>query len=200
MADQSRYLGVNYKNLRKALYLLLFGADPIRDKDGKIIGSYADDFNSPKYKYILPLQGNFENPLNLDEANNTYLMYWIERDKSLTQDDYIQEGDTGYNRQKCVASIILRFIGKDAEDWVKSIRHLTKRKNVTAIWSGVCNAERLEYTSPVIPRRLDFYGKNSTIAFDISFKLYYDEVISTGWEPLAGINFKIEGNITVEEQ
>lgn len=188
MADIARYNGVNFNNLRKALYLLYFGIDK----------GACNSFESPKYKYIIPMQGNFENPLQLNEKD-TFMMFWIERDESLTQDDYVQYGDQGFNRQKCVASILIRFIGAEAEEWSKAFRHLTKRKGVTEIWSGVCNAEKLEYTSPIVPRKVNYTGKNSQIAFDVRFKLYYDECISTGWQPLTGVDFTFEGNIHVED-
>lgn len=188
MADIARYNGVNFNNLRKALYLLYFGIDK----------GACNSFESSKYKYIIPMQGNFENPLQLNEKD-TFMMFWIERDESLTQDDYVQYGDQGFNRQKCVASILIRFIGAEAEEWSKAFRHLTKRKGVTEIWSGVCNAEKLEYTSPIVPRKVNYTGKNSQIAFDVRFKLYYDECISTGWQPLTGVDFTFEGNIHVED-
>lgn len=196
MADQSGYFGVNFNNLRKAFYLLFFGVDLVKDENGKD-KALSQDFNSPKYRYIIPIQGNFENPLELKE-NDTFIMFWIERDQSLTQDDYVEADDTGYTRQKCVASILVRFIGKEAENWVKTFRHLAKRSGVTEIWSGVCNAEKLEYTSPIIPRKINYSGYNSQIAFDVRFKLYYDEVMTTGWKPLEGIDFTVKGEITVE--
>lgn len=188
MANPTRYLGVNFDNLRKALYLMYFGVD----------NGACNSFDSPKYKYIIPIQGNFENPLQLNEKD-TFIMYWIERDESLTQDDYVEENNTGYNRQKCVASILVRFIGKEAEQWVRAFRHLAKRSGVTDIWSSVCNAEKLEYTSPVMPRKIAYSGLNSQIAFDVRFKLYYDEVVSTGWKPLEGIDFTFNGEVTVED-
>lgn len=184
---ENKYLGVNFNNVRKALYLMFFGYD-----NGK-----CETFTSPKYAYIIPMQGNFENPIHFN-SKDTYIMYWIEEDKSLTQDDFVTTDSSGFNRQKCVASILVRFIGREAEDWVKTFRHLAKRKGVTDIWAGVCNAEKLQYTSPVIPRRLDYAGLNSQVGFDVRFKLYYDECISTGWQPLTGIDFTIEGNISVE--
>ena len=187
MGYETRYLGVNFNNLRKALYLLFFGVD-----NGK-----CNSFESEKYQYIIPMQGNFENPLQLKQ-NDTYIQYWIEQDTSLTRDDYVQEGDESWNRQKCVATVLLRFIGVQAEDWAKSFRHLYKRKGVVDIWNGVLNAEKLEYTSPIIPRKVYYSGLNSQIAFDLHIKLYYDEVISTGWKPLTGVNLKLEGNIKVE--
>ena len=138
----NKYLGVNFNNLRKAIYLLYFGVD----------NGACEDFNSPKYKYIIPMQGNFENPVNDVDANDTYIMYWIDEDTSITQDDYVvdEETNVGYNRQKCVANIMLRFIGKDAEDWARALRHLVKRSNVTQIWSGVCNAEKLDLSDTMM--------------------------------------------------
>lgn len=202
MADRAGYLGVNFNNLRKALYLFYFGVDEVKDDKGNVVKALSQDFDSPKYRYIVPMQGNFDNPLQkedeMDFAHDTFIQYWISEDKSLTQDDYIQEGATGYNRQKCVASILVRFIGKEAETWVKAFRHLAKRNNVTQIWSGVCNAEKLVYTSPIIPRRINYFGKNSQIAFDVRFKLYYDEVIATGWQPLQGVDMTVKGEVIVE--
>jgi hypothetical protein len=190
---ENRYFGVNFNNLRKALHLLYFGT---RNGD-------CNDFSTEKYKYIIPMQGSFENPLLEKEnpAKDTFILYWIEQDKSLTQDDYVVDTATniGYDRQKCVADILLRFTRREAEDWVKALRHLAKRNGVTDIWSGVCNAEKLEYTSPVIPRRVDYFGRTSQIAFDIRFKLYYDECISTGWKPLEGVDFTVTGELTLEE-
>ena len=197
------YSGVSFDNLRKALYLMFFGVD-IVEKDGKKI-ALSQSFDSPKYRYIIPMQGNFDNPLeDIPDAEgqlakNTFIEYWIDRDEELTQDDYTVEDGVPVNRQKCVALILLRFIGKDAEIWAKSFRHLIKRKGISEIWSGVCNSEKLPYTLPIVPRRINFFGKNSQIAFDVRFKLHYDESISTGWQPLEGVNMTVKGKITVED-
>lgn len=185
MGNTAGFNGVNFNNLRKALYLMFFGVD----------GGACNSFDSPKYKYIIPMQGNFENPLQITDAKDTFIMYWIERDESLTQDDFVQYGETAETRQKCVAQILLRFIGKDAETWVKTFRHLAKRSNMGNIWSGVCNAEKLEYTSPVVPRKIIYSGMNSEIAFDIRFKLYYDECMEVGWKPVTGIDINFVGGV-----
>lgn len=206
MENKARYSGLTFDNLRKALYLLFFGVDfqldengqQVKDEKGNPI-ALSQSFDSPKYKYIIPMQGNFENPLELNEKD-TYIMFWIERDEELTQDDYTMEGGVPVNRQKCVAPVLLRFIGKEAETWAKSLRHLCKRKDVGEIWSGVCNAEKLIYTAPIVPRKVNYSGLNSQIAFDVRFKLYYDESISTGWQPLTGIDFDFVGSITVEDK
>lgn len=200
MEDRTGFSGVNFDNLRKALYLMFFGVDPIYNKKGEIIDAYSQHFESPKYKYIVPMQGNFENPLQGDFAHDTFIQYWISEDKSLTQDDYTEDNEGfAVNRQKCVATILLRFIGKEADTWVRTLRHLTKRNDVGEIFAGVCNAEKLEYTMPIIPRKINYFGKNSQIAFDVRFKLYYNECIRTGWQPLEGINFKVEGHIYVDD-
>lgn len=190
MEDKPRYFGVNFTTLRVALFLMFFGED-----DGN-----WKNLNSPKYKYIIPMRGNFENPVEDKELNkDTYIQYWIEKDESLTQDDYVIIDGVGYDRQKCVASILIRTVGKEAETWIKAFRHLTKRNGMGEIWSGMCNAEKLEYTSPIRPTKLYFSGMNSEIAFDVRFKLYYDELICTNWERLEGINFKVEGHIYTED-
>ena len=201
----SVFTGVNFNNLRKALYLMYFGAEPVLDDKGNVVRFLSDSFSSPKYRYIIPLQGNFDNPLEQENpeelANNTFIEYWIERDKSLTQDDYTEDEEgVAVDRQKCVATILLRFIGKEAETWVRVFRHLTKREGIGELFYGVCNAEKLEYTMPITPRRINFFGKNSQIAFDVRFKLYYDECIRTGWQPLEGINLKVKGDVYVEDK
>lgn len=203
MADTIGFSGVDFDNLRKALYLIFFGVDPVYNDKKEIIGALSQDFNSPKYKYIVPMQGNFENPLFKEEELNkdTFIEYWISEDRSLTQDDYTTD-DSGnaVNRQKCVALILLRFIGKDASKWAKTLRHLIKRNDVHKIFAGVCNAEKLEYTMPIVPRKINYFGKNSQIAFDVRFKLYYDECIRMNWLPLEGINFKVEGKVYVDDK
>lgn len=200
MEDRAGYSGVSFNNLRKALYLMFFGVDPIYNEKLEIIDAYSQHFDSPKYKYIIPMQGNFENPLEGDFAHDTFIQYWISEDRSLTQDDYTEDGEGfAVDRQKCVATVLLRFIGKEADTWVRTFRHLTKREGVGEILYGVCNAEKLEYTMPIVPRKINYFGKNSQIAFDVRFKLYYDECIRTGWQPLEGINFKVEGHIYVDD-
>ena len=49
MENTTRYLGVNFTTFRKALYLLFFGVD----------NGNCNNLDSPKYKYIIPIQGNF---------------------------------------------------------------------------------------------------------------------------------------------
>ena len=41
---------------------MFFGVDLVKDKNGKV-KALSQDFNSPKYRYIIPMQGNFEDRL-----------------------------------------------------------------------------------------------------------------------------------------
>ena len=67
---ETRYYGVNFNNLRKALHLLYFGT-----RNGA-----CNDFSTEKYKYILPMQGDFDNPLLEHEnpAKDTFILFWID--------------------------------------------------------------------------------------------------------------------------
>ena len=181
------YIGVNFNNLRKALYIIFFGVEG------------SGTFESENYKYVIPMQASWENPLNEADAKDTYIQYWIESDEELTQDDYVEYEEKGYNRQKRVANILLRFIGARAEEYSKVFYHMNKRQDLGAMWSGVCNAEKLLYTAPCIPTRIDYFGRNTSIAFDIRFKLYYDECIKTNWLPLTGIELDLKGELIIDK-
>jgi hypothetical protein len=190
MADEvtnTPYLGVNFNNLRKALYIIFFGIEG------------SDTFDSENYKYIIPMQASWENPLNRADAKDTYIQFWIERDEELTQDDYVysDDGSEGYNRQKRVANILLRFIGREAESWSKVFYHVNKRKDLGKVWSGVCNAEQLHYTGACLPTRVEYFGRNTSIVFDVRFKLYYDEVIKINWSALTGVDISVKADISV---
>lgn len=178
-------IGVNFDSVRKALFQIFFGIDGSEDADNE------------KYKYIIPLQGNFENPIEAD-SNDTYIQYWIEEDSSLVQDDYTfsEDGLTGYSRQKCVADILVRTVGKEAEGYAKLLRHLCKKEETPEIWYNCCNAEKLIFTAPLQPNKITWAGRNNSIAIDIRFKLYYDELIPTTWEKLERIDFTVHGELT----
>lgn len=188
MSDNSTtYTGVNFANLRKALYIIFFGVNG------------SETFDSENYKYVIPLQASWENPLNTADAKDTYVQFWIEKDEELTQDDFVysDDGYKGFNRQKRIADVLLRFIGKEAEAWSKVFYHMNKQSDLGAMWSGVCNAEKLLYTAPCYPRRIDYFGKNTSIAFDVRFRLQYDEFIALNWVPLTGINISVKSDIKV---
>jgi len=163
----SVYLGVNFNNVRKALWLIYYG-EAIAEEDA--------------YKYILPMKQNFFNPVE-DMGDDTYIQYFIDRDERITQDQF------GYNTNFLykMADVSLRFIGKQAEDWAKATHHFTKRTSVSKIFAGVCNASFMEAIGDIYPITVDFFGKNPAIAFDVEIKLQYNEVMKLDWEPLTGV-------------
>jgi len=164
----SVYLGVNFNNLRKALWLIYYGTSVEEET---------------AYKYILPMKQNFFNPIE-DMGDDTYIQFFIDRDEKITQDQF------GYNTNFLykLAHVTFRFVGKEAEDWAKATHHFTKRHSVSKVFAGVCNAEFLEAVGDIIPTPVDFFGKNTTIAFDVEMKLKYNEVMELEWEPLTGVS------------
>jgi hypothetical protein len=162
------YKGVTFNNLRKALYYIYYGAD------------YPE---LEAYEYIIPMQNNFFNPIEID-GFNTYMQYFIERDEPLTQDTF------GYNTNYThkVAHCTVRFVGKEAEEWAKMLHHLTKQGEVKEIFFAVCQADRLEGMGDIVPVNINFAGKNAVIAFDIDFKLQYVESVDLNFAPLARVS------------
>ena len=114
------------------------------------------------------------------DSNDTYIQYFIEFDRRYTQDSY----DDKENKTLKVASIQLRFTGKDAETWAKSMHHLTKRADIGEILWCVCGAEVLESVGEIRPALIDFFGKNGQIAFDVRIRLRYWETIELPWKQL----------------
>jgi len=162
------YSGVTFNNLRKALYYLYYG----------------NDFSEEEaYKYIIPMQANFFNPIE-DMGKDTYMQFFIERDIRITQDA------NGYNqnftRKKAYCSV--RFLGENAENWAKAFHHLTKREDTYKIFLGTCQAQMLEFVDDIIPTQVSFDGINTNIAFDVDFRLDYIESIDIDWVPLARVS------------
>ena len=154
----SVYLGVNFNNLRKAIWLIYFG-ESIPEVEA--------------YKRILPMQQNFFNPIE-DEPDETgrdpvdsYVQYFIEWDRKITNDQFGYNTNFNYK----IAKINLRFIGASAEDWAKSTHHFTKRQDISKIFKGVCNADVLESPGDIYPVNTNFFGLNSSIAFDVDLLL-----------------------------
>ena len=161
------YYGLTFNNLRKALYYLYFGA------------GYDEQ---EAYKYIIPMQQNFFNPIE-NMGKNTYIQFFIERDERLTQDQFGENTNYVHKLGHCIA----RFVGENAENWAKAFHHLTKRSDTYSIFLGTCQAEALEAIGDIVPTQVTFDGKNVNIAFDIEFKLRYTESIDIGWLPLVHV-------------
>jgi hypothetical protein len=173
------YEGVSFANLRAAIAAIYFMYPDMPEAEWRAA-----------QRYVIPMQHNFENPIE-PGSQDTWIQFWIDEDDRLTQD--ANAGDA--NGAQKVARVTLRFLGRRAEVWAKIFHHLTKRKSVPGYFAEYCNAEMLEYVSPVVPVNVDYFKVgNTTIAHDLSFSLRYIEYMEFNNEPLGYISVA-PGNI-----
>ena len=164
-----RIYGVSFDSVREALVSLYFkyqGITPAALEECR--------------KYVLPMQHNFEQPIN-PGSQDTWIQFWIDNDDRVSK-DYNKKG---INWTPKVAHITVRFLGARGEAWAKAFHHLSGRQTPAAIWNYYCNAQALEYITPIIPTNVDYFGVgNTTIAFTLSFKLQYEEGLD--YRPVRG--------------
>jgi hypothetical protein len=169
MGPEIVYEGVSFAGVRAAIAATYFMYPDMPESAWK-----------EALKYVLPMQHNFQNPIE-PGSQDTWIQFWIDDDDRLTQD--ANAGDA--NGTQKVARVSLRFLGRRAEVWAKSFHHLTERKSVPMYFAEYCNAEMLEYISPIVPINVDYFKVgNTTIAHDLSFSLHYMEYMEFGNEPL----------------
>jgi hypothetical protein len=169
MGPEIVYEGVSFKNVRAAIAATYFLYEGMPESEWV-----------EAQKYVIPMQHNFQNPME-PGSQDTWIQFWIDDDERLTQDT---NADDANGTQK-VAKVSLRFVGRRAEVWAKAFHHLTKRKSVPGYFAEYCNAEMLEYVSPIIPINVDYFKVgNTTIAHDLSFSLHYMEFMKFNNEPL----------------
>jgi hypothetical protein len=124
-------------------------------------------------RYVLPMQHNWDNPITA-ESGDTFIQYWIDRDDRIVQDGQVKTEEAVLKE----ADITVRFIGAQAEQWAKSLHHLSGRKSAAQIFYDFCNAQVFEYIGPVIPVSVDYFKTkvgNAAIAFDVSLQVRYWE-------------------------
>lgn len=168
------YLGVTFETIRVALFNMYFYYDEMPEEE--IVECMS---------YILPMQHNFNNPLQKKDPKDTFIEFWIARDERLTQDYTQATVDGGENATQKLATIDIRFVGAEAELWAKAFHHITQRENVAQIFHELCQGRLLEHVGDVIPVNVDYYGVgNSSIAFDLTVKIEYKESVDLKWKPL----------------
>jgi hypothetical protein len=173
MGPEIVYEGVSFAGVRAAIAATYFMYPDMPESEWK-----------EALKYVLPMQHNFQNPIE-PGSQDTWIQFWIDEDDRLTQDANVDDA----NGTQKVARVTLRFLGRRAEIWAKSFHHLTKRKSVPTYFAGYCNAEMLEYVSPIVPINVDYFKVgNTTIAYDLSFSLHYMEYMEFGNEPLGYVS------------
>jgi hypothetical protein len=169
MGPELEYNGVSFANVRAAVAATYFLYEGMPENEWR-----------EALKYVLPMQHNFENPIE-PGSQDTWIQFWIDEDDRLTQDANIDDA----NGTQKVARVSLRFLGRRAEVWAKAFHHLTKRKSVPGYFAEYCNAEILEYVSPIVPINVDYFKVgNTTVAYGLSFSLRYMEFMEFNSEPL----------------
>jgi hypothetical protein len=173
MGPDIEYEGVNFDNLRAAIAATYF-----------LYEDMPQEAWLEALRYVVPMQHNFENPIE-PGSQDTWIQFWIDEDDRLTQDANVDDA----NGVQKVARVTLRFLGRRGEVWAKAFHHLTKRKSVPVYFAEYCNAEMLEYISPIVPINVDYFKVgNTTVAHDLSFSLHYIEYMRFNNEPLEYIS------------
>jgi hypothetical protein len=135
-------------------------------------------------QYVLPMQHNVLMPIK-PGSQDTWIQFWIDSDEALTIDRMTYNANTVHKQ----ARITVRFLGIEAEMWAKALHHLKNRDSVAEYFYQRCNGKNLEYIGSIIPMNVDYFGVgNTTIAFDVSFTVVYEEVMDLDWEPLEYIS------------
>jgi hypothetical protein len=173
MGPEIVYEGVNFANLRAAIAATYFMYEGMPESAWK-----------EALRYVVPMQHNFQLPIE-PGSQDTWIQFWLDEDDRLTQD--ANAGDA--NGVQKVARVTLRFLGRRAEVWAKAFHHLTKRRSVPGFFAEYCNAELLEYISPIVPVNVDYFKiGNTTVAHDVGFTLHYMEYMQFNNEPLGYIS------------
>ena len=172
------YNGVTFETIRLCLFNMYF---------------YQEDMPpeaiAQAMQYVVPMQHNFTNPLQGDEAHDTFIEYWIARDVRIAQDFSQSTPDGGENAAYKMAVIDIRFVGVEAEVWAKAFHHINQRERVAEIFWQLCGGRILEGISDIIPVNIDYYGVgNSSVAFDLTIKVQYKESVELSWKPLGYIS------------
>lgn len=172
------YNGVTFQNIRHSLFNMYFYYD----------GMPQEEIDAAM-GYVLPMQHNFENPLQQADANDTFIEFWVSRDERLAQDFTQATVTGGENAAYKLASVDIRFVGCEAETWAKAFHHINQRENVADIFYQLCDGKILEGVGDIIPVNIDYYGVgNSSIAFDLTIKIEYKESVVLEWKPLEYIS------------
>jgi hypothetical protein len=173
MGPEIVYEGVNFANLRAAIAATYFMYEDMPENEWR-----------EALRYVVPMQHNFQLPIE-PGSQDTWIQFWLDEDDRLTQD---ANADDANGTQK-VARVTLRFLGRRAEVWAKAFHHLTKRKSVPGFFAEYCNAEMLEYISPIVPVNVDYFKVgNTTVAHDLAFNLHYMEYMKFNNAPLGYIS------------
>ena len=176
MSETDTFVNINMENLRDALAKIFFG----------------DEWEDKK-KYVVPLQGNWYNPSQVQKLDN-WIGYVI--DNISTNVAIVNRGDDGrrYYREAQTA-IHLAFIGQDAEVLAQSVLFWLCRADVTKIfddmYKGVINNKEYDIYSSLYMQE----GLNSTLCWNVDFSLQHNIMLDSESPILRKAD--ISGNIII---
>ena len=151
---------INMTNLREVLAKIFFGEDA-----------------EAKKKYVVPLQGNWYNPSQVQKLDN-WIGYVI--DDMKTNVAVVNRGDDGrrYYRE-AQTSIHLAFIGEKAEELAQSVFFWACREDVKKLfddkYKGVLNNKETELYSSLYLQE----GLNSTLCWNVDISLQHNLMVDS---------------------
>ena len=167
---------INMTNLREILAKIFFGEDA-----------------EAKKKYVVPLQGNWYNPSQVQKLDN-WIGYVI--DDMRTNVAVVNRGDDGrrYYRET-QTTIHLAFIGENAEELAQSVLFWVCREDVKKLfddkYKGVINNKETELYSSLYLQE----GLNSTLCWNVDISLQHNLMLDSESPILRKAD--ISGNIII---
>lgn len=157
MSEEIVFENLNMSNLRDTLCDILFGDDTMK-------------------KYIVPLQGNWYNPNQKDNAG-TWIGYVIDNIK--TSESIVPDSEDG-NRylRDCQTEIHLAFIGNEAEELAQSVLFWNSRADVASLldkrYKGVMNNKELLLYSALYEQE----GLSNTLCWCVDITLRHNLLLT----------------------
>lgn len=130
--------------------------------------------------FIVPKQGNWFNPQEIDNAPDTWCAYVIRSNDPLTVPFYFENADKNTNSaatQK-IATIDLQFVGENAEEIAQSVAFWSLREDVQREFAKVRGA--LMYGGMQAQSSPFFQdGLNTVFAWNVTIRVAWYHVIDT---------------------
>lgn len=127
-------------------------------------------------EYVLPIQGNWWNPIDRDSAMmDTWIGYSIIDRYPILRSRYDRTTDAHIVTTR--ATVHLQFIGRQAESFAASILHWDERQDVKSVLARFDG--QLMYDSRRVRTSMYYQdGANSTLAYNVDFRFLYSDVVT----------------------
>ena len=174
-------MNLNHKTLQVLLAKIFFG-----------------DAYEENMKYVIPKQGNWLNPQEMEQVS-TYIAYQLRENEPLlapiTRQALVEDLPTVQDVVAMVADVDLQFVGINAEDYAQSVTHWDTRSDVHKIFDAVEGQLMLTKRRVVsVPYWQD--GANTIFSFNVSFKLLWQSIQSQTVPVLSFV--QMDGDVVVK--